>query len=67
VRSAVEIVRSVIVVQIVAVHVVRVDVVAVHVVGISVVVVIPVDERVGIGDVSVSVVNNRGVVPPATP
>ena len=57
-RSVVEVIRSV---------VVRVDVIPVHVVHISVVIVIPVDERVGIGDVNVTIVDHRRVVPPATP
>ena len=56
----VEIVRAVVVaVYVVAIYVARIDVVPVHVVNVSVVIVIPVDERVGIRDVNVSIVNNR--------
>ena len=60
VTGIVEIVRAVVVaVYVVAICVVRIDVVPVHVVNVPVVVVIAVDERVGIGDVNVSIVNNR--------
>ena len=67
-RSVIEVVGAVVVVvYVVAVYVVRIDVVPVQVVDVAVVVVIAVYERVGIGDVNISVVNNCGVVPSAAP
>jgi len=82
VRGVIEIVGAVIAVDVVAIDVVGVDVVAVHVVDVhivaidvglivvayvSVVVVVAIHERVGIGDVHVTVVNDRRTVPAASP
>ena len=68
VRRVIEIVRSVVItVDVVSVYVVGVDVVAIYVVDVSVVVVIPVNEGIGVGDVYVAIVNDRGIVPPASP
>ena len=60
--SVIEIVRAVVVV-----YVARIDVIPVHIIDVSVVIVIPVDESIGIGDVNVSIVDHRRIVPPATP
>jgi len=69
----VEIIGAIVVpVDVVRVDVVSIDVIHVHVaaadvVDVPVVIVIPVHERVGIGDIHVSVVDNRRVMPTATP
>ena len=70
---AVEIIGAIVVpVDVVRVDVVSIDVIHVHVipvdvVDVPVVVVVAVHERVGIGDVHISVVDNRRVMPTATP
>ena len=70
---AVEIIGPIVVpVDVVRVDVVSIDVIHVHVipvdvVDVPVVVVVAVHERVGIGDVHISVVDNRRVMPTATP